>query len=349
MVEIVESFDTVTTGWLERVLQAPPGAISSCTIARSWETPVTQVGLIHIGYKTSDSELPASVFLKVAKREQHQEVRQMVGREALFYSEVACLMETTCIPRCYYAARDEQSGSFNIVLEDLSQTHFQTEYPLPPTMKFCEMAVDCLAEVHASWWNRKGPEAALGKYPQKEGIAEWAADIRKAWSAFSSFLADRLSRSRRLVIDKVIDNIDRALGRCLGSNNLTLIHRDTHLWNFYFPKKDKGVVKLFDWQFYAYGLGADDLIPMIAVNWYPERRQRFEDALLKRYHKALIDSGISGYSWEQLMTDYRWSVVNAITIPIWQWHHGIDAFIWFNNLEKILLAFEDLDCMRLLE
>jgi hypothetical protein len=72
-------------------------------------------------------------------------------------------METTCIPRCYYAARDQQSGGFSIVLEDLSQTHFQTEYPLPPTIDLCEMALDCLAEVHAAWWNRDVPEAAAGE------------------------------------------------------------------------------------------------------------------------------------------------------------------------------------------
>ena len=29
-------------------------------------------------------------------------------------------------------------------------------------------------------------------------------------------------------------------------------------------------------------------------------------------------------------------------------YHEIGAFIWFNNLEKILLTFEDLDCQELL-
>src|SRR5271157_4623334 len=91
------------------------------------------------------------------------------------------------------------------------------------------------------------------------------------------------------------------------------------IWNFYFPKSDEGVVKLFDWQSFAYGLGVDDLIPMIAMNWYRERRQRFEKPLLRRYHKALADNGVSGYSCEQLSIDYRWSVVGAVALPIWQW------------------------------
>lgn len=348
MPSIIKAFNEVSTEWLEEILQAPSGTISSCTIARSWGTLITQVALVNNDYKATDVALPRSVFLKIAKKEQHEEVRRMCGREVLFYSEIARLMETACIPRCYYAARDEQSGDFNIILEDLSRTHFQTDYPLPPTIEFCEMAVDCLGKVHASWWNRQGPEATLGKSRQKEEIADWVEDIRRAWAGFSIFMEDRLSQSRRLLIQKVIDNIDRALGRCLGSNNQTLIHRDTHLWNFYFPKSDEGVVKLFDWQSFAYGLGVDDLIPMIAMNWYRERRQRFEKPLLRRYHKALADNGVSGYSCEQLSIDYRWSVVGAVALPIWQWDHGIPAFIWFNNLGKILMTFEDLDCMELL-
>jgi len=32
-----------------------------------------------------------------------------------------------------------------------------------------------------------------------------------------------------------------------------------------------------------------------------------------------------------------------------QWHHKIPVGIWFNNLEKILLAVEDLNCIVLLE
>ncbi len=136
---IIESFDAVTCEWLEEVLRMPPGALSSCILAKSWETPVTQVALIRIGYKAGEA-------------------------------------------------------------------------------------------------------------------------VRKAGAGFSRFMDDRLSQPRRLLIDRIVDNIDRALGRSLRSNNLTLIHRDTHLWNFFFPRCDADVVKLFDWQSFGYGLGAEDLV-----------------------------------------------------------------------------------------
>jgi len=94
-------------------------------------------------------------------------------------------------------------------------------------------------------------------------------------------------------------------------------------------------------------VAADDLVSLMALNWFPERRGRYELPLLRRYHEALAGHGVVGYGWDELWTEYRWSVAKAVAVPIWQWEHGLAAGIWFNNLERILLAFEDLDCMEL--
>lgn len=349
MAKAIESFDEITFDWLEDVLDVPSGAISSRAIVRSWQTPVTQVALIQVGYKNTDIGFPSSIFVKIAKKEQQRELREMCAREVAFYSEIAGVMRVSCIPRCFHAVRDKESGSFTIVLEDLSETHFQTEYPLPPTTDYCEMAVECLASVHAEWWHRQGPESVLGQFPPIDEDPERLAYFRRAWEEFAAFMGDRLSQSRRQLIEKATSNAERAFGRCLGGNNYTLTHTDTHLWNFFFPKRTGGMVKLIDWQFFKYGFGVDDLIPMIALNWYPERRKRFEMPMLKKYHMALVERGIKDYRWEQLLIDYRWAVVRALAVPIWQWKHNVGAFIWYNNLERIVLAFQDLNCMELIE
>jgi hypothetical protein len=281
MAKIIESFNLITSEWLEEVLNAPSGTVAFCTITHSWETPVTQVAVVHIDLKNTGLGLPTTIFIKIPKNEQHKELREMCGREVLFYSEIASTMKATYIPRCYYAAHDMESGAFNIILEDLSETHFQTDYPLPPTTECCEMAIDCLVKLHAAWWNRQGPEAVLGTYPQKEQILEWMKYTRSAWGRFSDFMGDRLSKSRKQLIERAIDNTESNLARSLGSKCLTLTHTDAHLWNFLFPKSSAGEVKLIDWQSYRYGFAVDDLIPMIALNWYPERRQRFESPMLR--------------------------------------------------------------------
>jgi hypothetical protein len=87
---------------------------------------------------------------------------------------------------------------------------------------------------------------------------------------------------------------------------------------------------------------------MIAMHWYPDHRQRIERALLDHYHEALVAAGVRGYDRRALEDDYRWSVLFQITIPVRQALRDIPPVIWWNNLERILLAVDDLGCRELL-
>lgn len=87
---------------------------------------------------------------------------------------------------------------------------------------------------------------------------------------------------------------------------------------------------------------------MMAMQWYPERRQALERALLNRYHETLIAHGVSGYTRGALDQDYRWSVLWHITKPVWQWSVNIPPVIWWNNLERVMMAVEDLGCEEFL-
>lgn len=47
--------------------------------------------------------------------------------------------------------------------------------------------------------------------------------------------------------------------------------------------------------------------------------------------------------------DYRYSVLWQITTPMWQANHALAPVIWWNNLERIMLAVHDLGCLELLD
>jgi hypothetical protein len=70
--------------------------------------------------------------------------------------------------------------------------------------------------------------------------------------------------------------------------------------------------------------------------------------LLDRYHAALVAHGVCGYDRAALDNDYRLSALWQITTPVWQAANNIPPVIWWNNLERILLAVEDLGCRDLL-
>src|SRR5262249_4849447 len=131
--------------------------------------------------------------------------------------------------------------------------------------------------------------------------------------------------------------------------NRTIAHGDAHVWNCFLPRNGQaGDVRLFDWDGWHVGTGADDLVYMMALHWHPELRRIREGHLLDRYHAELTKQGVRGYQREDLQDDYRLSALLAATIPIWQHAAKVPPMIWWNHLDRIHLAIDDLGCRELL-
>ena len=75
---------------------------------------------------------------------------------------------------------------------------------------------------------------------------------------------------------------------------------------------------------------------------------RWGQPLLDVYYAALVEHGVGGYDRQALKEDYRLSVLWQMHWPVWQAVHNIPPVIWWNNLERILLAVDDLGCGDLL-
>ena len=84
-------------------------------------------------------QVPSHLILKIAKKE----------KEYFFYTEITKWMENPPIPECYFATQNTDKSQAIFLLEDLSLSHFQTEWPVPPAQSRCEAAVDSLSKLHA--------------------------------------------------------------------------------------------------------------------------------------------------------------------------------------------------------
>jgi hypothetical protein len=84
------------------------------------------------------------------------------------------------------------------------------------------------------------------------------------------------------------------------------------------------------------------------VHCFPDWRRRYERESLQRYHDVLVSGGVPGYSFDALWQDYRLSVPWQITTPMWQANHGLPPMVWWNHLERVMRAVDDLDCLELL-
>jgi thiamine kinase-like enzyme len=242
-------------------------------------------------------------------------------------------------------------------LEDLSDTHFaRPPSQLPPLKLHSEQIVDALARIHAYWWDDPRLGKEIGELPTKALIKSDLALAFRPWAeqalpSFVEFLGDRLSEERRGIYEIALRSLPGILLRRLTTGrHLTLIHGDPHVGNFLYPHDlVQDTVRILDWKSWSVGLGADDIAHMMAVFWFPERRARLEQELLRRYHSRLVEHGVKEYDSSACWYDYRLSVIRYLFYPVWQWSVNTPPDIWWHHLERIMLAFQDLRCSELLK
>ena len=59
-----------------------------------------------------------------------------------------------------------------------------------------------------------------------------------------------------------------------------------------------------------YAVGTYDLAVFISEAFSPEARRREEMDLLRLYHSVLVENGVRGYSYDQCLLDYRFSMLD---------------------------------------
>jgi thiamine kinase-like enzyme len=306
---------------------------------------------LQIGYSTNASSgAPQKLFLKVSNPAlaPGQFDVQQLRQEVIFYSVVAPLMAESFTIPCYSAILEPKTGASHVFLEDVSETHDTDRDPLRPG--HAEQAIDCLARLHAFWWDHPRLGQGIGSFSTWEEREQDCRDTVDSTAAFIAALGDDLSPRWRRVYERVLPALPGLFQRHLTGRDLTLVHGDAHLGNFLFPRNaGTSAAYLADWQFWHATIGGTDLAFMMAAEWEPEVRRRLEHGLLRRYHDGLLANGVQGYPWQQCWDDYRLSVILvSIFIPIWRWA----VFGWAPDLAAVarsMTAFEDLACAELLD
>lgn len=341
----------VTPQWLTARLREsgalPSGSVTSLDVDPVEKSLTAQTARLTIGYdlKTAPGA-PRGLFMKFA--EPDDRLADMTRREVEFYSQK--LPAGLPLARCYFAACEGQTGATCILLEELGGTHCQTPWPLPPSLSMCEAAVATLARLHAFWWNSRPSETGTSGLPSRRKHHEFAGHIEHLLPRFLDFLGDRLPQDRRDLMRKVCDRLPALLwDRVSGGRPITLVHGDAHFWNVMLPKDPARHGCVFvDWQAWRRDVGAFDLAYMIALHWYRDRRARHEEHLLRTYHEALRQEISTDYGWGELLADYRLGHLRNFVVPLFQLQMDLFPGIWWSHLERLFLAFEDLDCAELL-
>ncbi|MDD1532237.1 MULTISPECIES: ecdysteroid 22-kinase family protein [unclassified Bradyrhizobium] len=326
------------------------GAVREVKVLHQRDTLVSHIIRLGLRYVGESAGAPQSLILKTANSAFAEKLANGGRREVEYYTQLTPSMPPGLVPRCFDGHFDEDSLAWHLLLEDLTDSHaIAAAWPLPPSRDQAIAIVTTLARWHAAWWDHPGLGDAVGTFASPEDSAERMETFAGHYDRFADYLGDRLSEERRTLYRRLIDQSDRLSQRYHSRRHLSITHGDAHVWNFLLPRAGVAdTVRIFDFDLWNINVPTHDLAYMMAMHWYPERRQALERPLLNLYHGALIEGGITGYTRGALDRDYRWAVLWQITRPVWQWSIDIPPVIWWNNLERVMAAVDDLGCEELL-
>ena len=347
---VITSFQEITPDWLTGVLQGVDSSIGRVTAIELDTGETTFCLKAYLRPTYAERPGPSGLFMKFSK-DHHPVTTPEEGREVVFYQHIAPATRVPSLVHCYDACYDPDRHRLHLVLEDVSETHHaEAASQLPLTGEHAGMVVDALAQIHAAWWEHPPFEISRQPWPNAEEIAQRIGRVRAQVNEFVAMLGDRLTAASQELLQRVLASLPRLYVRLLDAQGYTVVHDDIHVGNVMYPSTSAvGSIRLIDWQTWHVDLAAKDLAHMMAVFWYPDRRRTLELPLLNRYHGQLLAAGVAGYSWDQFWWDYRLCVLRKLFLPPHQWATGHTPSIWWNHLQRIMLAFDDLGCEELLD
>jgi hypothetical protein len=335
------------TSALHRVLGK--ACVAEVRVGSNRSTILSRIIRLRLTYDHPVPDAPDTVILKTGLAHTMNTAWNGGRQEVEFYTRIAPMLPDCVVPRCFDAQWDSETGAWHLLLEDLTDTHvIATEWPLPASLAQSQTILTARAKFNAAWWDNPRLGVSAGTWLDAEAIEQYQQRLEGNYAALADRLGDILPPERRDLYRRFLDAVPRLFGRYHTHRNVTIMQGDSHIWNCFLPRDGGSDVRLFDWDAWRPQVAALDLSYMMAMHWYPDRRQRMERPLLDHYHAVLLDQGVTGYDRRALEDDYRWSVLMHIATPLTQAALRIPPLIWWNNLERILIAVDDLGCREFL-
>ena len=192
---LISDVAQVTPAWLTTVLYEQGCLSHGEVVTVQKESPyfsdMSVLSRLTLGYSPgATASAPSRPLLKIPLPEPDWMVTPSLGRKEVdFYVNAASAMSHPPAVRCYEALYCPQSDRSHVLIDDLSATHSRPEFPLPPLNRHCDQLIDCVARLHAFWWNHPRLGDDIGAFPDDEFVRRHYQKIEEGWGGFC-----RLSR-----------------------------------------------------------------------------------------------------------------------------------------------------------
>ncbi|BBY67026.1 hypothetical protein MHEL_52690 [Mycolicibacterium helvum] len=245
-------------------------------------------------------------FLELAKS------IHLYDREVAFYNDVAPSAPVNA-PRAYFAAIEDDSTDFVIVMEDLAGLD-NADHLEGLSFDRVQAVLDELARFHAWGWDMKPAatkNAAFLGLDDARMAGLFSVGTGAGWPIY-------LQHGRATAPEGLTDILDQysALAPALlGSltEPATLVNGDLRADNLFF--NESGPHLTVDYQFAGRGCGMWDVAYLVGQGLTPQERAGRERALVTRYVETLAESGID-YPFDQAWQQFQIAVVAQIALPL---------------------------------
>jgi len=366
---VITNRQQISTEWLTAVLGNSEALTSGEVTSVDFiimESNWASIVRISVTYSNeAQGMLPQKLLLKMTDTDTGDEA-YFDDSEVSYYLRDYIDVPDAPLVRCYNGVYSGEKHCYHLLLDDLSDTHI-IALQKSPTFEHALALADAFAIIHARWWVAKRlaeggiamhspshvqrfidiARPGLDHILEAARISPQAPDGTKIEIALESHWPDLMC--------KIFDAHPYVLmNRIKDVNGFTLIHGDPNYTNILVPLESDRPLYLidrqpFDWSLTTW-LALYDLVYVIILDWDVETRRNWEIPILKRYHEELVKRGISNYSWDDLIQDYRLCIPMGLYIATEFCREGINMQLyvrWLNILQRTLTACDDHNCQEL--
>lgn len=249
------------------------------------------------------TEGPPTLIAKLAGED--EDLRALVApgyaAEVGFYSMLAPGLNVRT-PRCWYGAITDDHTRFTLLLEDM--------FPATPgpqaegcTADQAAASLRTLVGLHVPRWDDpKLRDMDFLMRPDAGTAAMMAQVMSAACNAFIERYAGDLAPEDGDTLRDACAVIEH--WQLTEPAPFSLIHGDYRLDNLLFDPVT-GEVTAVDWQTAAVGPPLRDVAYFLGTSMRSEDRAAHEESLVRGYHSALLEHGVSMYGFDECWNDYR--------------------------------------------
>ena len=266
-----------------------------------------------------DNEKLKSVVIKFATASGSGFVSEVYATELEFYKYLEKNNEIAgCnIPTCYYVNSTTKYDKF--ILQDYDEPYSVGNLKIDLKQSETEESLREIAKFHAHWWGKN--ETVQFEKLSPRLLSTFGSAVTSCWESGA--------KEKFEIEDALNDELEKAAlfvgkyGKSIQVTPRTLCHGDFRSDNLLVWRgndssdldADQRIISIIDFQIIHWGNPMEDVAYFISSGLSIDMVQNYKE-LLSIYHDALTKNGVSDYSLDDCIYDYKENIMYAIIMPV---------------------------------